>query len=131
MYLPRGPAFCGFVASRSMLRLTLTFAFSRSFWVRVDDSHVIFLGSVGPSCEKYLYKAILSLQVQTSLRVCSTVKNDIQQNFGGDQIWWELKLTVLAPIAKPTKLSSPPNFSAIRYHMTSSHPMFELARLHV
>ena len=29
-----------------MLPLTLVFAFSRSFCVGVDDSHVIFLGSV-------------------------------------------------------------------------------------
>ena len=63
-------------ASRSMLRLTLSFAFIRFFWVRVDNSHVIFLASVGPSCEKVLYKAIRSLHVQTSLRVPSrsTVK---------------------------------------------------------
>ena len=126
-----GSTFCGLAASCLMLRLTLAFAFSRSFWVRVDDSHVIFLGSVGPSWEKYLYKASLSLQVQTSLRVCSTVKNYNQQNFGGDQIWQELKLVVLVPIAKPAKLNSLPNFPAIRYHMTSSHPMFELAGSHV
>ena len=61
-----GSTFCGFAASRSMLRLALAFAFSRFFWVRVDDSHVIFL--------KNLYKAILSLHVQTSLRIRSTVK---------------------------------------------------------
>ena len=50
-----GSTFCGFAASRSMLRLTLVFAFSRSFCVGVDDSHVIFLGSVqhvGPSRKK-------------------------------------------------------------------------------
>ena len=65
-----GSTFCGFVASRLMLRLGLAFAFSRSFWVRVDDSHVIFLRNV----EKNLCKAILSLHIQTSLRVRSTVK---------------------------------------------------------
>ena len=65
---------CGLMASRSMLRLALPFAFSRSFWVRVDDSHLIFLGSVGPCCEKNWYKASLSLHIQTSLCVCSTVK---------------------------------------------------------
>ena len=67
-----GSTFCGFAASRSMLRLTLSICFH---WVRVDDSHVIFLGSAGLSCEKSLYKAILSLHVQTSLHVLSTVKN--------------------------------------------------------
>ena len=50
-----GSTFCGLVASRSMLRLTLAFAFSRSFWVRVDDSYVIFLGSVGPSFCLYTF----------------------------------------------------------------------------
>ena len=62
------------LSGASRLRLTLAFAFSRSFWVRVDNLHVIFLGSVGPSCEKNLYKAILSLHVQTSYCVRSTVK---------------------------------------------------------
>ena len=52
-----GSTFCGFAASRSMLRLTLVFAFSRSFCVGVDDSHVIFLGSVGPSCKKKLVQS--------------------------------------------------------------------------
>ena len=50
-------------ASRPHVRCYAYIAFSRSFVVRVDDSHVIFLGSVGPSndsCEKNLYKAILS-----------------------------------------------------------------------
>ena len=67
--------FCGFAAaSRSMLRLTLAFAFSKSFCVRVDDSHVIFLGSVRPSfC---LYKFRLHFTFVQWL-------NDIQQNFGG------------------------------------------------
>ena len=46
----------------------------RFFWVKVGNSHVTFLGSVGPSCEKNLYKAILSFYVQTSLHVRSTVK---------------------------------------------------------
>ena len=87
------------LSAASRLRLTLAFAFSRSIWVRVDDSHVIFLGSVGPSCEENLYKAILSLHVQTSFRVRSM--DDIQQNFGGYKIWRELNLAALAPIAKP------------------------------
>ena len=71
-------------ASRSMLRLTLAFAFSRSFWVRADDSHVIFLRSVCPSCKRNLYKAILSLHVQTSFRVSSTNKILADIKFGGN-----------------------------------------------
>ena len=41
----------------SMLRLTLAFALSQDpFGLgRTTRSHVIFLGSVGPSCEKYLH----------------------------------------------------------------------------
>ena len=89
----------------AMLDLSINFAFSRS--VRVDDSHLIFLGSVGPSCENNLYKAI---HVQTSLCVHS---NDIQQNFGGYKIWQKLNLAAPTPIAKP------PNFPATRYTITS------------
>ena len=86
--------------------LTLSFAFSRSFWVRVDDLHVIFLGSVGPSCEKNLYKAILSLHVQASLRVHSMVTNKILAG---------IKFGSARANRQTAKLNSPPNFPAIRY----------------
>ena len=102
-----------FASRTSFLRLrgltfdaTLAFALSQGpFGLgRMTRSHVIFLGNVCPSCEKYtcMYKVILSLHVQTSLRVRSTpVKNDIQQNFGRCKIWRELNLAALTPIAKP------------------------------
>ena len=104
MYLPRGLAFCGFADSRSMLRLTLAFALSQDpFGLgRTTRSHVIFFGSVGPFCEKYLHvQSHSALHVQTSLCVRSTVKNDTQQNFGECKIWRELNLATLTPIAKP------------------------------
>ena len=75
------------------------------------DSHVIFPGSLGPSCEKNLCGAILSLHVQISLRVRSTVN------------WQPTKVLNLAGIKfggvrtnrQTAKLNSPPNFPAIRY----------------
>ena len=72
--------------------LDLAFAFSRSFWVRVDDSYVIFLGSVGLSFCLYMF----GLHFAFVQRL-----NDIQQNLGGYKIWRELNLATLAPIAKP------------------------------
>ena len=60
--------------------LDFAFAFSRSFWVRVDDLHVIFLGNVGPSCEKELVQShclyMFTLHFVQRL-------NDIQQDFAG------------------------------------------------
>ena len=87
-----GSTFCGLAASRLMLRLTLAFAFSRSFWVRVDDSYVIFLGSVGLSFCLYTFELHFAFVQRL---------NDIQQNLGGYKIWRELNLAMLAPIAKP------------------------------
>ena len=87
-----GSTFCGFAASRSMLHLTLAFAFSRSFWVRVDDSHVIFLGSVNPSFCLYTFRLHFAFVQRL---------NDVQQNFGGYKIWRKLNLVALALIAKP------------------------------
>ena len=74
-----GSTFCGFAASRLMLRLTSAFA----FWVRVDDLHVIFLGSVGPSFGLYMFRLHFAFIPWL---------NDIQQNFGGYKIWRELNL---------------------------------------
>ena len=79
-------------ASCSMLRLTLAFAFSRSFGVRMDNSHVIFLGSVGlhlakRSCTKPFCLYTFKLHFAFVQRL-----NDIQENFGGYKIWRESNL---------------------------------------
>ena len=86
-----------------MLSLTLAFALSQDpFGLgRTTRSHIIFLGSVGPSCEKYLHVQSHSVFTCSDFTSCSMVKNDIQQNFGGCKIWWELNLAAPTPIAKP------------------------------
>ena len=76
---------CG-LTFNAMLDFSIYFL---KIFVRVDDSHIIFLGSVGLSFCLYTF--------QSSLCVPSTVK----QNFDGYKIWWELNLAALAPIAKP------------------------------
>ena len=66
-------------------------AFSRSFGIigRTTRSHVIFLGSVGPSCKKYLH--VQSHSVFTRSDFTSRSFNGYnQQNFGGCKIWREL-----------------------------------------
>ena len=112
-----GSTFCSFAASCSMLRLTLAFAFSRSFWVSVDNLYVIFLGSVGLSCKKNLYEAILSLHIQISLCIRSTVKRHPTKfwrisNLAG------IKFSGARTNHQTAKLNSPPNFLAIQYVVT-------------
>ena len=92
-----GSTFCGLVASRSMLCLTLAFTFSRFFGVRVDDSHIIFLESVGPSFCFYTFR-LHFVFVQRLNKILTDIK------FGGTRTNHQT-----------AKLNSLPNFPAIRY----------------
>ena len=76
-------AFCGFADSCPMLRLTLVFALSQDpFGLgRTTRSHVIFLGSVGPSCEKYLHVRSHSVFTRSDFTPRS-FNGYNQQNFG-------------------------------------------------
>ena len=76
--LPQGGlTFCGFMASRSMLHLTLAFAFSRSLLVRAEDSPVIFL------CRSVLRKIPVQSYCLYTFRLHFVQRlNDITTNFG-------------------------------------------------
>ena len=80
-------------------RVVIVFASWTSGLGRTTRSHVIFLGSVGPSCEKYLH--VQSHSVFTRSEFTSRSFNGYnQQNFGGCKIWQELNLAALTPIAR-------------------------------